>query len=466
MSTLDELHALSRAKPPILDRPDDVMGRDDEDRILEQVLRSAPVAVNARRSPISLSAPGPRRVLTLAAVVALLVGGIAFALRPAGARTPAAWHVVSDLTSSSWGEVSALGLSASISLACPSPSTCYADVPSAEQPRGSAGAFDAVEVTSDSGATWEQADLSQTVTSGSEISCWSPTECAQLAFSTDGSPVLLATSDGGQTWRTSAGPGSLSESFGEVDLSCAGAATCVAVASDPGDPTTPIVSFSTTDRGATWRASTVGVDFATGSLRCLSTSACVLVGHTLTGGGEGGLPGGTAYYTTDTGATWQQASVPPGSDQLGALSCDGSRCTVGALSATGSGTDLLTSSDEGRTWSALSSPGLDATLVTGLSCSASNCWLSGLLGASIVQDATGLPSIDLGQDPSGTVASSTDGGQTWQPASLPDGVLMVSDLTCPSATSCFALGLLGTTSGSVRFGLLSDDASGLGNDLG
>lgn len=463
MSALDELQALTRAKPPILDRTDDVMGPDDEDRILERVLRSTPVAPVPRRSPISTWSPGPRRVVALAAALALLVGGIAFALRPAGARTTGAWHLVSDLTSASWQDTSPLSLAASVSLACPSSSTCYVDVPAADQPRGQAGAFDAVEVTTDGGTTWSTAELSQTVTSGSEISCWSPDECAQLAFGIDGSPVLLSTSDGGRTWGLSSGPASLRPTFGEVDLSCTGASTCVAVASDA-DDATPTESFSTNDRGATWRESTVGTDFATGSLSCVTPSSCVLVGHTIAGAGE--LPAGAAYATTDAGASWEPASVPAGSGQLGALSCDGATCLAGALTSGGSGTDLLTSSDGGRTWSGFSSPALGATLVTGLSCDASNCWLSGLLGASIVQGDTGLPSIELSQSASGTVASSTDGGATWQSASLPDGVLLASDLTCPSTTSCFALGVLGTPGGPIRFGLLSNDGAVSGDALG
>lgn len=465
MSTRDELQTLARVKPSILDRSDDVMGRDAEDRILEHVMRSTTSGQVGRRAPLSLAHPSPRRILSLAAAVALLVGGIVFVLQPAGTKTTGSWRLVSDLTASSWQEVSALGLTASVSLACPSPSTCYADVPAAGQPRGMAGAFHAIEVTTDGGASWVQAALSRTVASGSEISCWSDVDCAQLGFATDGSPLLVTTSNGGQTWSTSAGPSALSSAFGEVDLSCTGPSTCVAVASDPQDPSVSSISFSSTDRGSTWSEATVGAGFAAGSLECVSASSCVVVGHTLSTGGEGTLPSGAAYFTSDTGATWQQAAVPTGSGQLGAVSCDGSTCLAGALSSGGGGTDLLTSSDGGRTWSGLSSPALDATLVTGLSCDASTCWMSGLLGASIVQGATGLPSIELGQSASGTVAMSSDGGQTWQSATLPEGVLLATDLTCPSSTSCFALGVLGTTSGPVHFGLLSYDTAGQGGTV-
>jgi hypothetical protein len=53
------------------------------------------------------------------------------------------------------------------------------------------------------------------------------------------------------------------------------------------------------------------------------------------------------------------------------------------------------------------------------------------------------------------MASTSDGGQTWQGQQLPQGVLMVVDISCPSETNCYALADQSQSPGSSRFVLLA-----------
>jgi hypothetical protein len=94
---------------------------------------------------------------------------------------------------------------------------------------------------------------------------------------------------------------------------------------------------------------------------------------------------------------------------------------------------------------------LPAALITGLSCpTAGDCWAGGMVGAgSGGSDGSGGPiDVTLGPGAAGIVESSSDGGQTWQSQQLPQGVLTVLDITCPSDTSCYALALQTPSSGS------------------
>jgi photosystem II stability/assembly factor-like uncharacterized protein len=49
----------------------------------------------------------------------------------------------------------------------------------------------------------------------------------------------------------------------------------------------------------------------------------------------------------------------------------------------------------------------------------------------------------------GAVAVSTDGGQTWAPATVPAGVGVLQSADCPTATTCLAAGTTGTTVSDV-----------------
>jgi hypothetical protein len=94
----------------------------------------------------------------------------------------------------------------------------------------------------------------------------------------------------------------------------------------------------------------------------------------------------------------------------------------------------------------------------GVSCAtASLCWVSGAVVPSEIPWTSGSPiSIDSAQV-QGLLAATQDGGQSWQTIqpspSLEIG--LVPAVSCPTSTSCFALGYQRATSGQGAFVLLS-----------
>jgi hypothetical protein len=61
---------------------------------------------------------------------------------------------------------------------------------------------------------------------------------------------------------------------------------------------------------------------------------------------------------------------------------------------------------------------------------------------------SGPVAVKLGPGAQGVVASTADGGQSWQSQQLPQGVLAVFDIACPSDTNCYALAVQSPPSGS------------------
>jgi hypothetical protein len=101
--------------------------------------------------------------------------------------------------------------------------------------------------------------------------------------------------------------------------------------------------------------------------------------------------------------------------------------------------------------------GLPSSLLSDVVClTASSCWVSGAL---LPTDGTesAPPAITMGQVQS-LLALTEDQGQNWQvvsPApSLAIGEVMA--VSCPDATSCFALGYQRAASGPGSFVFLSD----------
>ena len=79
-----------------------------------------------------------------------------------------------------------------------------------------------------------------------------------------------------------------------------------------------------------------------------------------------------------------------------------------------------------------------------LSCpDGADCWVGGVNSGP----SSGKSAIDLGTTPA-VVASTSDGGATWQDAQLPQGVGAIVDISCPSESSCYALAVQEVNRGS------------------
>lgn len=406
------------------------------------------------------------RLVTLSLLTTLfaLVALVAFntltapATRPSvvSPASPSRWVLVGDV-SPSWQALAGtpyqpqFGLPG-IGFSCPSTTTCYAV--NFENP-GPSGTSEVV-VTTNGGQTWSPSTLPVTLTGPgpAALSCVDATTCALLGVNSAGGPIFLETTDTGMSWQQEAGPTGMGASIG-TRLVCTSASTCVGVTGGggPATATSSLVTanalspfaFTTSDAGATWTTSSLPSGFVPGDLQCSSAEDCVA-----SGGGVPGLAGqGTFAYTSDGGATWTATNVQQSTMFAGQrrLSCNSSNTCLAEVAGPGAGTSsLLSSSDGGATWSPQTETGLPQGFVTSLSCTTgSTCWAGGVVNTNPEMSAVSLGAA-------GFVASTSDGGVTWQSPALPTGVGAVMELSCPSSTACFALAVsqgqvAGTTTG-------------------
>ena len=407
---------------------------------------------------------------TLLVVVALVVFSTltAPATRPSTLtpNSPSRWVLLGDV-SPSWQALSGTAYQPQFGLpgvgfSCPSTTTCYAVNFENPGPNGSSE----VVVTTDGGDTWSPSTLPVTLTGPgpAALSCSDATTCALLGVNSAGSPIFLETTDTGATWQQEAGPSGLGASVG-TRLVCSSATTCLGVTGG-GGPTTATSSlvtanaqspfaFTTHNAGVTWTTSSLPSGFVPGDLQCSSPEDCVASG--------GGVPGiasqGTGFtYTSNGGVTWTATNAPSSSTFVGQrrLSCSSSSTCLSDVDGPGAGTSpLLSSSDAGATWTTQSETGLPQGFVTTLSCTTGTmCWAGGVENSNPEVSA-----VSLGAP--GFVASTSDGGATWQSSSLPTGVGAVMELSCPSSTACFALAVSqGQTAGTTAgFEILAYGAS-------
>jgi len=349
--------------------------------------------------------------------------------------TPA-WHLVGYI-SPSWRTHPSAGLQFGLSLTCPDANTCYAvdfQVQGYQQAR-----VPGVEVTDDGGGSWWQMALPLPLSVVSPVACSGAETCALLGDDSAGKAEFLETADGGRSWAATAGPPGLTSQEQLVQLSCVSEASCVAVAygrtGRAAGPAGATIAYSTNDSGSTWTATNLPPDFVPFGVKCVGSSMCVAVGRLNSPAGSPGNLPGMALYSADGGSTWNTASLPPTAGPLTGLSCaNDSDCSASSSapasdSKTGITSSLLITADGGQSWTpARSSP---RQFITALSCpSASQCWASGL-------DSSDGPGQSVRSE--GGIWFTSDRGSTWQQSPLPEGTRAVADISCPSASTCYAI---------------------------
>lgn len=433
---------------------------------LEQMLgrtlaRSASLSAHRRRRR-SVFGGVAAAVVLATAVTGVLVAApdipSSGSAQPRPGSMSSAWTLVSDV-SAGWQMLPGPGVGnglPTVQLTCPSATTCYAlGVVSGEPPSSSAPGTppdDAIETTTDGGRTWTPVSLPSAI-SGSRLSCLTATTCALLGIGTGGSSVFFQTTDGGRTWSSGTGPAELATGDFVGGLACTTAAHCTAIAMPHlvAAGSDDIMSLTTSDAGQSWTEGSLpaGFDGLPDGLTCTGVGDCVVVGS------DKGFPGGNgaAAYSKDGGATWRSSTVPGGTSDLNAVSCNTSLCIASSLgSASSTVRTILTSSDGGATWSEATTTGLTSAVMpftTSFSCPTStDCWTGGTVpppgsGSAVqINDARGL------------LAQSVDGGHTWQDAQLPSTVHTVMSVSCPTSTDCYALAVVGNANG-LGFGLLA-----------
>ncbi len=335
---------------------------------------------------------------------------------------------------------------------CPSSTVCYA-----------AGDRGTVLVSNDGGQTWSFSGSAD----GNPIyglSCPTTTNC----FAVDNYGHVDYTTNGGSSWTLestpattpginvpgSGGPNPYAGLFG---ISCPSATTCVAVGGYTPSGAEPI---ETTTNGTTWTART-STDTANNlfGVNCLTgTTTCFAVG-------AAGTILKTTNLTTWTAVTSGTTKALTGITCLSATSCvaTGQTGTIDVLS--------------GSTWTAATSTlGASAFLASVTCLTANDCFAVGHNGVTVNFDSTNvLGSITLqagggytgtldalscasvsscvAVGASGTIITTTNGGQTWTPST--SGVTTTLDGVSCAASDCVATGasavILGSTNGGATW---------------
>lgn len=281
------------------------------------------------------------------------------------------------------------GLTALNAIACPAVRTCYVAGGYMVAAAGPSGFFPPAEgailATSDGGRTWrqERSHLGYTLLTG--IACPSTSHCVIVGDA----GRILTTADSGRSWRPVQGAARF-ELFG---VACAGARSCTAIGTNGS-------AIASTDGGADW------VGGQTSTLPDLRGVACPLTGECVAVGA-----GGSILRSTDGGLSWAAATVPYASSyfkpSLKGVACATARVcyTVGLGNVKSA---FLGSADGGRTWTDLGAS--TTAILESASCpNTSTCYAVGSQGA-IVKTTVANPGSGYGGSSTGTAVGGQTGG--------------------------------------------------------
>ena len=365
----------------------------------------------------------------------------------------------------------------------------YVQVDFASALRGWASTGSGLSTTADGGKTWMP--LFDTLSRDmvvAQIDFVDPTHGWVLAYSEDdGSSRIIATSNGGFSWRTV----STGDAYvGDIDATSASGVWLLDGGSSPfvdfGDlyfglnGSEQIAVLHSTDGGARWRTSSVGSPFFVSAIAAHGGNVCAVgdgiltssdTGETwrsATSGQEYAFTAATALSPTDVwavdasgavlhsadGSHWVESSSPSRwASALYGVSFPDSRdgWAVGASDGYGAGSVILHTSDAGATWVPQAS-NLSGELSNVDFVDAQNGWA--ISDEDFGYGATGAPL---------TVEHTTDGGATWVPQYVYDnadlsGVDFISDTTGwvsgyyqPSANSDGLSGIFTTTNSGLTW---------------
>jgi len=288
------------------------------------------------------------------------------------------------------------------------------------------GTTAAIDATSDGGKTWKAQVVPTTVTVLASISCSDEHHCMAVGLAGAAGGVV-STADGGATWTLDPDP---TGAAAVTAVECPSKRRCMVLATD-GMSYWASVS---TNNGATWvRAGTLPAGLSAPSeISCPSPLLCLVAGYTPTGPGRGS---GLIAGTSDGGATWNTATLPPGVGVLRSVTCSSLTCLAAGTSSTtttgavpGSG-QLLSSADDGATWQVVGGPLAHDDAFSASCPSTTVCVVAGV-------DWVG----NTNPIPTGSIVASTNGGATWRAATLHYVPVGLDSVVCPAVNRCFAGG--------------------------
>jgi hypothetical protein len=385
--------------------------------------------------------------------------------------TASPWQLVGHLAPAGW-KLGTPGPGPGM-VTCPTTAVCYVTGDSAaSRALGSSGAG-GLYVSTNGASSWSVLALPQGVTFTSQLTCVSALVCAAGGID-EATAVFAETRDGGHRWTVT----TTGDDRELVRVTCLTASRCMALSLPASSAKTVVSATSTprpfdesfvrtTDGGNTWTATPLPVTVHFSSLQCTARKDCVTVGFPA--GSSGTAPRGLALRTDDGGSRWTRGVLPAGVgfSSASGLSCSGpthcmavatvavanasAACSTAAPRTTtcASGSTWvstpLTTDDEGATWqvdplpASVPAPHLDDVACAG----PLTCWAGGEEAAPSRKTAG-----------SSVLVGTADGGNTWVAATVPVPAPTLSDkgattyaavgsISCPSATVCVAIGVVG-----------------------
>ncbi len=352
-----------------------------------------------------------------------------------------------------WKQGSGLGSSnALLSISCYSATNCMA------------GTYDGVEATTNGGQTWlSTAALPTGAGNMYGISCYTSTSCVAVgANNSFSSGLVLSTTNFGSSWTTDSIPSGIAL----MSVACSSSG-CVSVGGSPANSSANAAAIYSSSPNTSWSSASVPTGLpGLADVSCENQTTCEAVGSSSTSG--------AAMETTDSGATWTAITAPPSSSVFASISCESPSLCVGAGSLNTGGIFLDFSSGIGATWLQASVPQGALTLPV-ISCPTSTtCYTGGYNGSTgpylevtnnggaswsfqALPQSSGVTTIEsiscasvsdcvVFADNTSTSIDyyTTNGGSSWTMGTIPTGVV-VRNVSCPSTSSCFAVGYSGSS---------------------
>ena len=391
-----------------------------------------------------------RRSAVLAACAAVLVVAGVLVVG-GGGGTPQAgrlplhsgiWRLADDVLSGTWSQYTHGPPRGS--LTCATTSVCYVMSGHYKTPYAGAPLLGvSLYASSDGGQIWIAHPMPDGFAPTSQIACGSESNCA-AGGTHNGQPVLAATNDGGVTWALNplpSGSGHLDALSCPSENFCAGLAAHSKVLKGATDAT----FLFTTDGGKMFTDEPLVRGDSMQSLSCSSDQDCTAIGWSDAVGGPGNFAAGVSARTTDGGATWSPGTIPDGLgvDGDSALSCSDARhCWMTGLIAIPSQNPPQCARESLPELPATTTPTTSvqspavAAVAQAQSAATAKEFQKEAGSAQVGCRAPGWPLII------GALASTTDGGLSWTPDSMPSDVPqpLFEDLSCPTDSQCWVTG--------------------------
>jgi photosystem II stability/assembly factor-like uncharacterized protein len=179
------------------------------------------------------------------------------------------------------------------------------------------------EVTTNGGSTWREVSTPAGVNGISAASCSAPDACVLIGQSSGALPQAFTTTNLGVSYDAHPLPNVDGNSY-LLDVDCA-RRTCLAVGSTSGD----VLIERSTDRGLTWKASTLPEPIDTpGYVDCVSPVRCAMTAYDY----NFDTGGPVVAMSNNGGRTWRVEHIPARREEPLGLACHAEGCIASDVS--------------------------------------------------------------------------------------------------------------------------------------